>query len=602
MKNNKLYFFIILLLLVAFYAGLKYIDFLNFQSEKITNSNYKTRVLNLKNQLSEMILSKQKSTIAIAISLSTNKQLANEIKANNIKKYNYNNLIKKFKNETFYKNIWIQILDKDLNSLYRSWSDKTGDNIATFRDDLVDVVKNKKISYSINVDKFDFNIKAIVPVFLDKKFVGIIEIISHFNSIDRQFQKHGIASLVIADKRFKKQIINPFTKTFMNDYYIANFDADKKYINYLKEHGIKNYLNNSYKIENGFLIISTTLFDKENQNIGYFVMFQNLKDIKNENLDFFVFKWLTFITIAVMAILIIVGFLLYKANRKQKYYYKNIINSSTNIVLVNNKKTILSVNNSFFKYFNNYKNLDEFKKQYDCICDFFSKDAKYLQKNMDGLNWVDYLLQKHIESSKVKIKYDNNIYYFTVSASIVDNTRNHYSIIFTDITKQEKYQQELEYTSVTDALTNIKNRRYFQNKIVEEVADANRYKSSLSLIMFDIDFFKKVNDKYGHDVGDDVLIEYTKFISKQLRKNDAFCRVGGEEFIILLPHSTKENASYVANKLRKSVEEYKKIIPITMSFGVVQYSKEEDITTVLKRLDEALYEAKNTGRNKVITN
>ena len=602
MKNNKLYFFISLVLLVVFYGGFKYVEFLNFQRDKIANSNYKARVLSLKNQLSDMIISKQKSTIAIAISLSTNQQLANEIKTSNIKKYNYHNLITKFKNETFYKNIWIQILDKNLTSCYRSWSNKTGDNVATFRDDLVDVMENKKVTYSVGVGKFDFSIKAIVPVFLDKEFVGIIEIISHFNSIDRQLQKNGISSLIIADKKFKKQLTHPFTKIFMDDYYIANFDANKKYIDYLKKHGIKDYLNDSYRVENGFLIISTKLQNKQSQDIGYFVMFQNLKDIKNENLDFFVFKWLTFVTIFTMAILIIIGFLLYKANRKQKYYYKTIINSSTNIVLINNKKNILDVNNSFFKYFTDYKNLDEFKEKYNCIANLFDKDNKYLQKDMDGLNWVDYLLQKHTESNKVKIKYHNNIYYFTVSASMVDETRNRYSIIFTDITKQERYQQKLEYTSVTDALTNIKNRRYFQDKIVQEVADVNRYKSSLSLIMFDIDFFKKVNDEHGHDVGDDVLVEYTKFITKQLRENDTFCRVGGEEFIILLPHTIKESAYFVAEKLRINIEKYKKILPITMSFGVVEYSKEEDVTTVLKRLDNALYEAKDTGRNKVIVN
>jgi len=602
MKNNKLYFFILSVLLIVFYAGFRYVEFLNLQRDKIANSNYEARVLSLKNQLTDMIISKQKSTIAIAISLSTNQQLANEIKTNNIKKHNYHNLITKFKDETFYKNIWIQILDKNLTSYYRSWSDKTGDNVATFRDDLVNVVKNKKISYSVAIDRFDFNIKAVVPVFLDGEFVGIIEIISHFNSIDKQLQKNGISSLVIADKRFKKQLTHPFTKIFMDDYYIANFDAKKRYIDYLKKHGIKNYLNNSYKIENSFLIISTTLYDKENQDIGYFVMFQNIKDIKSENLDFFVFKWLTFATIFIMTILIIIGFLLYKANRKQKYYYKNIINSSTNIVVINNKKNILNVNNSFFKYFNDYKDLDEFKKEHNCICDFFSEDDDYIQKEMDGLNWVEYLLKNHKKSNKVKIKYHDNIYYFTVSASMVDETKGHYSIIFTDITKQEIYQQKLEYTSVTDALTNIKNRRYFQDKIVQEIADVNRYKSSLSLIMFDIDFFKKVNDEHGHDVGDDVLVEYTKFISKQLRENDTFCRIGGEEFIILLPHTTKESAYYVADKLRDSVENYKKILPITMSFGVVEYSKKEKVTKVLKRLDDALYEAKNTGRNKVVTN
>lgn len=118
--------------------------------------------------------------------------------------------------------------------------------------------------------------------------------------------------------------------------------------------------------------------------------------------------------------------------------------------------------------------------------------------------------------------------------------------------------------------------------------------------MFDIDHFKQVNDKHGHSVGDEVLIQYTKMVKSHLREVDSFCRIGGEEFIIILPHATKDEACQIAEKLRSKTEFSKKVVPITMSFGVVEYILGEDIEFILKRVDEALYGAKNSGRNRVV--
>ena len=118
--------------------------------------------------------------------------------------------------------------------------------------------------------------------------------------------------------------------------------------------------------------------------------------------------------------------------------------------------------------------------------------------------------------------------------------------------------------------------------------------------MFDIDHFKEVNDKYGHDVGDEILILYSKLISSLIRKEDKLCRVGGEEFIIILPYLRLENATTLAEKLRKTVEQSKEIVPITISFGVAQYIQGETKEQLYKRLDDALYTAKEEGRNRVV--
>lgn len=280
-------------------------------------------------------------------------------------------------------------------------------------------------------------------------------------------------------------------------------------------------------------------------------------------------------------------------------YYKNIIDSSSNIVVVVDKNSIIEVNKTFFKYFNKYDTLEEFKKEHKSISDFFVEKNGYIYKNMDGINWLEYLI-KNPKKNQVKIIYDEKIYYFTVGVSLISEEYGQYSAIFSDITKEKLYQKELEYTNITDPLTKIRNRYYYNEQIKKESANSNRYFYPLSLVVFDIDYFKRINDEHGHDVGDNVLVEYTKLISSHLRNGDIFCRIGGEEFTLILPHTEKSGAYKIADKLRVIVEEHKKVVPITVSFGVVEYIKGEDLEQTFKRADKALYEAKNSGRNRVV--
>lgn len=582
------------------YASWSYIDFLKSKRDELAISKHKAQALFMREKVSSMILQKQKSTIAMALSIASDKSLKVDILHNKIVPNYYKNLIDKFHTNTLYKNIWIQILDKDLTSMYRSWSDKRGDNLSAIRKDLVAVKENGKVTYSVSVGKFDLSIKAIVPLFNENKFLGIIEIVSHFNSIAKEFEKSDVDSVVVLKKEYKKQLTFPFTQLFIDDYYVANFNASEVAMGYLKTNGVENYFNNSYKLENGYIIVSHELKDADSRALGYYIMFKKINSISDMDLEFFMFKWLTVGIIIVMSIAMFISGILYIANRRQKQYYKNIIDSSTNIVIINNKRVISGVNKKFFEYFDMYDSLEEFKEKHDCICDFFVQENGYIQKNMDGELWMDYIINNSSHSHKVKLEIATNIYYFSISASVVSIEEKVYSIVLTDITIEESYKKELEQLSVTDVLTGIGNRRYFHQKIEEEVVRAKRYEHSLSLIMCDIDFFKKVNDTHGHNVGDEVLKEYTKLISSLLREADIFSRIGGEEFMIILPHASLDNAKQIAEKLRVAVEECHKVIPVTMSFGVVEYIKGEEIEFIFKRVDEALYGAKNSGRNKVV--
>lgn len=131
-----------------------------------------------------------------------------------------------------------------------------------------------------------------------------------------------------------------------------------------------------------------------------------------------------------------------------------------------------------------------------------------------------------------------------------------------------------------------------------------RYGNTFSILMYDIDRFKKINDLYGHQVGDDVLVQMSALIKSQLRESDFIFRIGGEEFVILLPETFLQSANVIAKKIKDSVEQELKTIQnkvITISIGVTQVEEHDSADSIFKRVDEYLYAAKNSGRNRVVS-
>ena len=166
---------------------------------------------------------------------------------------------------------------------------------------------------------------------------------------------------------------------------------------------------------------------------------------------------------------------------------------------------------------------------------------------------------------------------------------------------KEKNEKLLK-SAITDELTGVYNRKFFEKRVVEEMEIADRANEHISLIIFDLDRFKLVNDNFGHQFGDEVLKRTTQIAGDLIRKTDFLNRVGGEEFAIILPNTNKTQAVFVAEKVRKALEDNKhfKVGQVTGSFGVAERMKAESLRSWYKRADNALYQAKNTGRNRVV--
>ncbi|MBU1044888.1 MAG: diguanylate cyclase [Candidatus Omnitrophica bacterium] len=165
---------------------------------------------------------------------------------------------------------------------------------------------------------------------------------------------------------------------------------------------------------------------------------------------------------------------------------------------------------------------------------------------------------------------------------------------------------EVRKLAITDGLTNLYNHRYFQTNINSEVIRVMRYPRPLSLIMFDIDFFKNFNDSYGHPMGDIVLTEIAKVIKKNVRKVDIACRYGGEEFAVILPETKIKEAILVAEKIRTTVENLRfntgkgtKKEKMTLSGGVAQFKSGMTKVDFVRSADDSLYKAKTEGKNKI---
>lgn len=169
-----------------------------------------------------------------------------------------------------------------------------------------------------------------------------------------------------------------------------------------------------------------------------------------------------------------------------------------------------------------------------------------------------------------------------------------------------KRSQEAEFEAYHDALTGLYNRRAYQDRMDETLANLQRYRVPASLMICDIDFFKKINDAHGHNVGDLALKKLAELLVERLRKNDIITRYGGEEFAVILPHTDLAGAVIAGEGLRsyiaKAVFSYKgRTIPLTISVGISAFNRDDTPEAVFERADHALYLAKKSGRNRVMS-
>jgi diguanylate cyclase (GGDEF)-like protein len=284
---------------------------------------------------------------------------------------------------------------------------------------------------------------------------------------------------------------------------------------------------------------------------------------------------------------------------------KSILDAQDNIIIVTNKENITNVNRKFLHFFG-INDFDKFLKTKKNIFDFFIEEFGFITKNqiIKQESWLRYIKDLPEVDRIVKIKnYLHEEKIFTINVDYYEDKEHYYVFSLTDITQIKEKSNLLEYQASHDKLTGLFNRNKFDEFYIKEVKRSKRYNTNLSVIIFDIDDFKMINDTYGHQIGDVVLKEISQIMSMHIREQDIAVRWGGEEFLILLPHTNIDGAATVANKIKTNIEEHlftELSLKITASFGVSELGTDDTDESLILRTDKFLYEAKNSGKNKVI--
>ncbi|MCD6172532.1 MAG: GGDEF domain-containing protein, partial [Sulfurimonas sp.] len=290
---------------------------------------------------------------------------------------------------------------------------------------------------------------------------------------------------------------------------------------------------------------------------------------------------------------------------KQKHELLNdILDSTDNILFITNfKKVVFS--NSRFKNLLNIKTTADFNENNEkSIISIFAKRDGYLHEGLlkDGESLISLLINTPEDKRVVSIL-DRHL---NPKAFKIDITRtNHivqgYLVTLSDITIMQAKQELTNKKAYIDSLTKVYNRNKFDEIMNDEFIRVKRFHHSFSMAILDIDKFKDFNDKYGHLIGDEVLIMMAQSVNGNIRKTDAFARWGGEEFVILFREISSDRAKIVSQKLKDEIEKlhHKVAGGITVSFGVTEYVDGDTIETLFKRCDDALYKAKENGRNRV---
>lgn len=476
--------------------------------------------------------------------------------------------------------------NKDNTSFLRMHQkEKYGDDLSSFRKIVVDTNAQKKVFFGFEDGKYGYFYRIIIPVFDKETHLGSVEFgltLNYFIENLRRLIDNTKFGLVFKEKN-ERLILDE------NDFFKSVLEKVEKNKHFqLIEMNNKAYLYSD----------NITIKDYKGSDVIKILIAQDVTEYKNQQLhDFLFLLFLGGLTYAISFLIIDSGFKQYiksieKQSRKLKKYNdiidKYVIVSSTDL-----KGNITYASDAFCRI-SGYSKDEILGKPHNII------RHEDMPKSVFQSMWTT-LKEQMIWEGEIKNKKKDGSYYWVeaiVSPMYDDEGRvKGYTAVRNDITNKKL----IEEISQKDKLTGVFNRVKLDDVLENEHKRAKRYKSVFSIILLDIDKFKSVNDTYGHQTGDSVLVQTALILSKNIRDTDILGRWGGEEFLIICPNTTASQCKILAEHLRKKIEafDFDVVSSVTSSFGVAQYEEKETINDLIKRCDNALYEAKNNGRNQV---
>ncbi|MET0052232.1 MAG: diguanylate cyclase [Candidatus Thiodiazotropha sp.] len=292
---------------------------------------------------------------------------------------------------------------------------------------------------------------------------------------------------------------------------------------------------------------------------------------------------------------------LQKKVRQQEEFLSILLDAQPTMVIVTNATEVQFANRPLLEFFR-CEDIDIFRKRYQCVCNSFVQSDNFFHMGKVGEheNWIAAIQELPRDKRVVSMISHQDFTEKAFSVS-VNGFEDHYVVDFHDISETMLKQPELIRRVEHDALTQAYTREYFYRSIGVISKQHTAVNLLTALTMLDIDHFKRINDTYGHDMGDDVLKALVNHIQNTLRSSDVLIRWGGEEFLLVLGVKDEEALSTVLNNLceRIAITKMPIVGTITCSFGATLLNQGESIDTAIKRSDIALYESKGAGRNQV---
>ena len=451
-KSKYVLSMVISLFLIMIFSIFIGIYFILDKEKELLENRYSNLSNNLIDKVYSLINTKQNATLSIAITLAENDKIKNALLKQEI--YDLNVLSNNLSKHTEFKNVWFQLIDKDGVSIYRSWTADKFDKIKNLRLDLQNLYKNPQIKSTISVGKYDITFKSIIPIYHNEQFLGVLDIVTHFNSITKILNNSdNVESFVIVEKEFTKQLKgHSFSEIFLKDYYVANVTASKDTLNYLEKQDLETLFElENYLIKDGNFIINVPIIES-GKKLANFLIIKKLESIDILEIEQFkvhAFWYLAFFIALLCSTISFLGYYIYsKKLRELNISLQQTVsdqiqkNDEKNIILFQQNKmaamgemieniahqwrqplSVITTIASSLKLKREYGIIEE--KDYDESIDHILDTANYLSNTIDDFRYYfspnkekDLFNTKFLLNRCVKIV---SIDFFNKHIKIIDN-------------------------------------------------------------------------------------------------------------------------------------------------------------------------------------
>lgn len=605
-------------------------------SHKITElkeKQYSQYASGLKRETKTLIDQKSQTLRVIAITISKDKLIKEALLKNDPSILNLQEYSAQLSAHTTLKNIWYQILTLDGKSFSRSWTNKNGDDLTYARKDIAKLIKKPEIIDSISVGKYDLTFKTMVPIYDGQHFIGIVEVMGKLNSVAESLEQSGNSCVVLVNKSYKNQLTHAFTKQFLGDYYIANTNAQKSDLQLIEKNKLVDSFfkpdEQEYQLVDNHMVTDYKIFEKSGEVMASIVFLTHLDKINMEVIESTQNQMIVFVFF--IFALFVGSYYAFKALIKRKYLLqtnqilanevkektleiqkqsdflqKIIDNIPETIMVIDRDYNIQLMNEAARKQYSEDQVIQPFAKCYEV--------SHHISQPCDG-NDHPCPLRESFQNLQTSISMHNHGEHFLELSTIPmfdrQDVMNAVLEIGRDITHHivktktlQEHRDQLDYVAHHDSLTKLPNRIFFLDQLEKMIKNAQHTDGQVAILFLDLDRFKEVNDNYGHDIGDALLIDVAKRFSMLLRENDILSRLGGDEFTVVLDEiSDLDDVVNIASRMIHALDEPVIIgelkLHLTCSIGISIYPNDGVSREVLlKNADTAMYRAKEAGKNR----